>query len=199
MFWHLPIYLQCPELQDVPWGRVCICRNVSFPFFWQSWTSRKNPADPQSSPLHPHPHLDSVKTINYLDFFGKVNSGKQQELLDRNKFKLFILFFLLVHWIHIKNYITLCATLHLCHQFLSIFYWSNSGYWTQKCIQSGNIHSIILDVNAFKQSLQNFPFNSPQHKVDKNLMLSLLLPWKLNRNLYDTGSDGLDSLHAVIN
>ena len=42
--------------------------------------------------------------------------------------------------------------------------------------QSGNIHSIILDVHAEKQSAQNFPFNSPLCKLDKNLTLALLLP-----------------------
>ena len=30
----------------------------------------------------------------------------------------------------------------------SILYWSNSEYWTQKRIQSGNIHSIISDVHV---------------------------------------------------
>ena len=32
--------------------------------------------------------------------------------------------------------------------------WSNSEYWTQKCIHSGNIHSIILDVHVEKQRAQ---------------------------------------------
>ena len=36
--------------------------------------------------------------------------------------------------------------------FSSISYWSNSEYWTQKCAQSGNIHSIILDVHVGWQS-----------------------------------------------
>ena len=39
--------------------------------------------------------------------------------------------------------------------FSSIPYWRNSEYWTQKRTQSGNIHSIILDVHVAKQSAQN--------------------------------------------
>ena len=66
--------------------------------------------------------------------------------------------------------------------FSSISYWSNREYWTQKCTQIGNIHSIILDVYVEKQSAQNFPFNSPQRKLDKNLMLSLIFPWHLYNN-----------------
>ena len=33
----------------------------------------------------------------------------------------------------------------VCHQFLSISYWSNSEFWSQNRIQSGNIHSTELD------------------------------------------------------
>ena len=38
----------------------------------------------------------------------------------------------------------------------SISYCSNSEYWSQKFAQSGNIHSITLDVE--RQSAQKFPF-----------------------------------------
>ena len=44
--------------------------------------------------------------------------------------------------------------------FSSIPYWSSSKYWPQKQSQSGNIHSIILDVHVSWQSTQNFPFFS---------------------------------------
>ena len=43
---------------------------------------------------------------------------------------------------------------HKCHQFRSILYWKNSEYWSQKRNQSGNIHSIEIDVYALKQSVQ---------------------------------------------
>ena len=49
----------------------------------------------------------------------------------------------------------------------SISNWNNSEYWTQKRTQNGNIHSEIFDVHAEKQSMQNFPFNSPQRKLVK--------------------------------
>ena len=52
----------------------------------------------------------------------------------------------------------------------------NSEYWSQKRTQSGNIHSIILDVHAVKQSMLKLSFQSSQYKLDKNLTLSLLLP-----------------------
>ena len=45
-----------------------------------------------------------------------------------------------------------------CHQFLSISYWSNSEFWSETCIQNGNIHSIKLDVYAEKQSATKFLF-----------------------------------------
>ena len=41
--------------------------------------------------------------------------------------------------------------------FSSIPYWSNSEHWSQKLTQSGNIHSILLDVYDGWQSAQNFP------------------------------------------
>ena len=66
--------------------------------------------------------------------------------------------------------------------FSSISYWNNREYWTQKGTQSRNIHSIILDVQVEKQIAQNSPFNSPQCRLDKNLTLSLLFPWKLIPN-----------------
>ena len=69
-----------------------------------------------------------------------------------------------------------------------------------KHIQSGNIHSIILDVHVKRQSAyrkdteplylprcschslyaQNFPFNSLQGKLYKNLALSPLLPLNIH-------------------
>ena len=49
-------------------------------------------------------------------------------------------------------------------RFSSIKYWSNNEYWTQKCTQSGHIHSIKLDVYAEKQSASNLSFVSSQHK-----------------------------------
>ena len=47
---------------------------------------------------------------------------------------------------------------HKCHQFLSILYWRNSEYWSQKHNQSGNIHSTELDVYAVKQRAQKLSF-----------------------------------------
>ena len=46
--------------------------------------------------------------------------------------------------------------------FSSISYCSNSEYWTQKCIQSESIHSIILDVHVLKAERQNSLFLSVQ-------------------------------------
>ena len=70
--------------------------------------------------------------------------------------------------------------------FSSISYWSNSEYWPQKCAQSGNIHSIILDVHVGRQSAKNFPFNPLQCKLNSRSCLSY--PEKLVRNLYCTGT-----------
>ena len=49
---------------------------------------------------------------------------------------------------------------HTCHLFLSIWYWSNSEYWSQKRTQNGNIHSTQLDVYAEKQSALDLSFIS---------------------------------------
>ena len=49
-----------------------------------------------------------------------------------------------------------------------------------KRIQSGNIHTIVLDVNAVKQSALKLSFQFSQRKLDKNVMLSLLLPENLS-------------------
>ena len=51
-----------------------------------------------------------------------------------------------------------------CHQFLSISYWSNSEYWTEKGTQSGNVHSTELDVFAVKQSTLDLSLILSQHK-----------------------------------
>ena len=77
----------------------------------------------------------------------------------------------------------------------SILYCSNSEHWSQKCSQSGNIHSIILNVYVDRQSLKNFPFLLFLCKLDKNLML-FLFPWKLVRNQFHTGTDELHDLHT---
>ena len=42
--------------------------------------------------------------------------------------------------------IKLWNTQYSCHQFLSISYWGNSEFWSQKCTHSGCIHSTKLDV-----------------------------------------------------
>ena len=68
--------------------------------------------------------------------------------------------------------------------FFRISYWSNSEYRTQKCIQSENIHSIILDVHVKRPSTQNFPFNSLQYKLDNIIALSPPLLLKLTRKNY---------------
>ena len=47
--------------------------------------------------------------------------------------------------------------------------------------QSGNNHSIILDVHVGSQSAQNFPFHPFQCKLHKNLMLWPLFPQELNK------------------
>ena len=46
--------------------------------------------------------------------------------------------------------------------FSSISYRSNDEYWSQTQVQSGNIHSTILDVHAGWQNAQNFPYNNMQ-------------------------------------
>ena len=55
----------------------------------------------------------------------------------------------------------------------------NSRYWPQKHVQSGNIHSMILDVYVEWQSAQNFLFLLILRKLDKNITLSPYLPLKL--------------------
>ena len=47
--------------------------------------------------------------------------------------------------------------------FSSYSYCSNSEHWSQKRAQSGNIHSIILDVYVERQSAQKFPFLQQQN------------------------------------
>ena len=72
---------------------------------------------------------------------------------------------------------------NLCHQFLSISYWSNSEYWTQKCTQNGKIHSIKLDVYAVKQSASNLSFISSQHKQGRKYHINTMLcPIVINSN-----------------
>ena len=61
-------------------------------------------------------------------------------------------------------------------QFFSVQNSFKLEYWTQTHTQSGNIHYIILEVHAMKQSTLKISFQSPQRKLDKNLTLSLLLP-----------------------
>ena len=55
--------------------------------------------------------------------------------------------------------------------FSSISYWGNSECRSQKQAQSGNIHSIILDVHVGWQSAQNFPLIFLQCKLDKNFKM----------------------------
>ena len=56
--------------------------------------------------------------------------------------------------------------------FSSILYYSNSEYWTQKHAQSGNIHSIILDIYVEKAEHLKLSFLFLLHKLDKNITLS---------------------------
>ena len=65
--------------------------------------------------------------------------------------------------------------MYVCHQFLSISYWSNNEYWSQKHTQSGNIHSTELDVYAEKQSAANLSFILSQHKQGRNFLNSIVL------------------------
>ena len=51
-----------------------------------------------------------------------------------------------------------------CQQFLSISYWSNIEYLSQKRTQNGNIHTTKLDVYAVQQSVSNLSFMLSQHK-----------------------------------
>ena len=67
----------------------------------------------------------------------------------------------------ISGFIVQPQTKHLadiCRKFLSIQYWNNSEYWSQKHTQSGNIYSTELDVYAVKQSEQNLSFIYSQHR-----------------------------------
>ena len=75
-----------------------------------------------------------------------------------------ITFFLLaLHPSHIMSYVYDYSYFsYLWHQFLSIQYWSNSEYWSQKRTQSGNIHPTELDDYVVKQSGQNLSFISFQ-------------------------------------
>ena len=50
--------------------------------------------------------------------------------------------------------------------FSSISYFRNSEYWSQKHTQSGNIHSIILDIHVVRQSAHNFPLIFLQCKLN---------------------------------
>ena len=56
----------------------------------------------------------------------------------------------------------------------SSFTEENSEIWSQKQIQSGNIHSIILDVHVGRQSAQTFFSFFLQRKLDNTLTLSPL-------------------------
>ena len=76
---------------------------------------------------------------------------------------------------------------------------SNSEHWTQNCIQSGNIHSIILVVYVDWYSAQNFPFFRFLHKLDKNFKLLPLFPRKLVRNHFHTGTNGLHTVKLNCN
>ena len=65
--------------------------------------------------------------------------------------------------------------------FSSIPYWSNSEYWPQKQSQSGNIHSITLDVHVSWQSAQNFLLDDQAQWVSSqgyNLKAKFLLELK---------------------
>ena len=82
----------------------------------------------------------------------------------------------------------------------SVFYTVvNSEYWSQKCTQNGNIHSIELDVYAEKQSTSNLSFILPQLKQGRKYYALASSPLTTHQNWYDTRSDRLDVLHAVMN
>ena len=64
------------------------------------------------------------------------------------------------------------APIYMSPAFQNFIYWSNSEYWSQKRIQNGSIHSIILDVHALKQSALDLSFNSPNAGKEKNYALA---------------------------
>ena len=60
----------------------------------------------------------------------------------------------------------LLAPNYLCHQFLSISYWSNSEYWSQKRSQNGNTHSTKFYVYAEKQSVKIYLLSKKKRRMD---------------------------------
>ena len=84
------------------------------------------------------------------------------------------------------NFVTSFKKGHTCHQFLSILYWSNGEYWSQKCTQNGNIHSTKLDVYAEKQSASNLSFISSQLKQGRKYNALASSPLITHQNWWDT-------------
>ena len=68
-----------------------------------------------------------------------------------------------------------------CRQFLSISYWSNSEYWTEKGTQSGNVHSTELDVFAVKQSTLDLSLILSQQKQGRKYYALASSPSQLVR------------------
>ena len=152
---------------------------------------------------YPHTRLiDVIRNLQecyYLDSKSVVNKIKEElkkpqkhcmSALGRFHFTLIILYWLLLlfatlfalnietQWVPFCDFVSwkLCPSKFLyVTSFSSISYWSNSDYWPQKHVQSGNIHSKILDVYVERQSAQNFPFLLFLRKLDKNLTLSHFL------------------------
>ena len=85
-------------------------------------------------------------------------------ILPLNWNKLQILYWNLTNFISYFFFTIFQISSHLYHQFLSISYFSNSEYWSQKLAQSGNIHSTELAVYAVKQSTLSLSFILSQHK-----------------------------------
>ena len=123
-------------------------------------------------------YLDSKSVVNKIKEELKKPQKHCMSALGRFHFTLIILYWFILYWLLLlfatlfalnieTQWVPFCdfVSWKLCPSkflyvtsFSSISYWSNSDYWPQKHVQSGNIHSKILDVYVERQSAQNFIF-----------------------------------------
>ena len=120
------------------------------------------------------------KSKTYLLECWLAESRKQKEITEKNNPSSGVYFhqtIVKIYWTSVTFFT--CTNLnlsfqYLCHQFLSISYWSNNLYWSQKRTQNGNNHSTKLDVYAEKQSASNLSFFSFPFKQGRKYYSSSL-------------------------
>ena len=82
-----------------------------------------------------------------------------------------------------EAFFTSILSWHVCHQFLQYLILKQQWVLDSKTYsECGNIHSIILDVRAVKQSALKLSFQSSQRKLDKNLTY-LGSQWRLQNEV----------------